>query len=328
VANERPSLVKRFGAEALAFLEGRGARPPSTGSVLRDAASGVLSYLDGETRLERHELLSQGFDDFLSLLGPPKSGLFTPTSVGVKIPVLPSSSNKGLPYTVLCARCDLDKGERLVGFAQYLTIAAMISVAEADPASPPVPPVELYERDVVTPGWRFSDVPPVEWWVTVEPKIARAWPGPFDALYSSFSYQDSGDASMVYATAAFPAIPLIPGYLGLNAYTPPVMLGMPWYVCRDLHYPMQLNEFLALRYVAPTTMTVRIYARVPQTDPSARNDAPAGIFAGLTPLQIACASTSLAPEDAFNVFLPNTAQYRSVGVRMVVEKFTSRPTGG
>jgi hypothetical protein len=327
VANERPSLVQRVGAEALAFLAGRGARPPSTGSVLRDAASELLAHLDGHTRLERHELLSQGFDDFLQLLGG-KSSLRTPTSVGIKIPTLPSSSNAGLPYVALCARCDLDKGESLVGFAQYLTIAAIVSTAEADPGSPPIPPVQLYERDVVTAGWRFTDVPPVEWWVTIEPKIPRALPGAFDALYSSFSYQDSGDASMLYAAAGFPVLPLIPGYLGLNAYTPPLLLGMPWYVCRDLHYPMQLNEFLALRYVAPTTVTVRVYALVTQTNPSARDDSPAEPFAGLSALQIACASTSLAPEDAFNQIWPNTAQYRSVGVRLVVEKFGSRPTGG
>lgn len=282
-----------------------------------------LAALVAKGSRERHELVTTGFDDFLQLLGPPKAPNATPTSVGIKIPTLPSSTNSGKPYLALCAVCDLDKGERFVGFAQYLTIATILGSEPSAPdgpapaaPAPPIPPFRYRERDVVTPGWRFEDVPPPAWFVTVESLGPKRLDGPLDQ--ASFSLEDSGTPAMVYSVGTtFPAVPTVPGYLGLNFYVPPQMLGTSWYACRDMHYPMRQSEFCAMRFVARGSMRVRVYAQVTQTDPTVRTD----VFPFANEDMAAAA---LCPEDAWLEAFPNTAQYRSVGCRLIVDKFTSR----
>lgn len=272
-----------------------------------------LEALRAKGRRERHELLTQGFDDYLQLLGgPPTTNV--PTSVGIKIPTLPSSANGGLPYVALCAAFDLDKGERFVGFDQYVSIAAQLPGG----SDSPMPPYTKWERDQLTCGWRFVDVPPPEWFVTIEAKSPGRRKGPSNS--ASFTYEDSDSPSMLYETVGFPAIKLVPGYLALNAYTPPQMLGSSWYVCRDLHYPMQKNAMCSMRYVAHGTVRVRVYCRIWQTDPSVRTDT----IAGLSATQVEFAAESLAPEDSFLQVFPNKVQYRAVGVRALADKFTRR----
>jgi hypothetical protein len=286
--------------------------------LARELVREQLSVLRSKGRRERHELVTRGFDDFLALMGPAPSisGIVnTPTSLGVKIPTLPSSSIAGAPYVVLAGACDLDKGERLVGFAQWLSIAAFFGSGDAGN----MPPFYYRERPVVTPSHRFQDVPPPTWLVHIQAKSpGRTNVGPLDQ--ASFAQSDSDTASMLYKTATIPVLPLAPGYLGLTAYVPPALIGTPWYACNSLHYPFNQSDFFALRYVAPGTVRVRVYVLVWQTNPASRTDTVPGLSAS----QDEYASESFAPEDAFVQALPNKVQYRSAGCRLIVDKFTRR----
>jgi hypothetical protein len=252
-------------------------------------------------RRSREESISVGFDDFLQLTGAP------PFSTGLRVPPL-----VGPTYRFLAAMADLTRGDELVGLRQFAEIASyQVSGGEA-PAPAPVFPEK---RPIVTPGWHFPDTAPITWTLTTEPlaNFVRT-AGPFDQV--SFLLRDTTGPALVYATAAFPAFPLLPGYLGLSAYTPPVMQGIRQYVWKDIRYPEQQNEFFAIRRPIEWPTRVRVYVDVQQTNPATRFIP--DFATGLTASELFFV-TGMVPEERFLQAFPDAIMH-SVGAALLYDR--------
>lgn len=202
--------------------------------------------------VRRQETITTGFDDFVETLGAP------PYATGLRVPPL-----VGPLYRFLACTADLTVGDEIVGMRQFASIAEYVPQGEA-PA-----PVYAEIRPIVTAGWRLPDVAPLTWIVTFEP--LATWvstSGPFDQ--DSFVFRDTTGPALVYETAAFPVLPPLPGYLGLSAYTPPPRRGQTVALLRDIRFPQQQNEFLAIRRPITTPTRVRVYVETEQSDADTR----------------------------------------------------------
>jgi hypothetical protein len=255
--------------------------------------------------LTRQEVISVGFDDFLALTGVP------PYSTGLRVPPL-----VGPTYRFLACVADLTVGDRLRGLRQFAEIASYQTQEQA-----PSAPVYPEKRPIVTPGWHFVDTAPITWTLTFEPLttfVRRA--GAFDQ--TSFILRDTTGPALVYETAAFPAFPLLPGYLGLSAYAPPVMRGIKQYVWKDIRYPEQQNEpFTHWRPMTGPTR-IRLYVDVQQTDAQSRF---APDFAtSFSPGQLAFAPGALVPEELFLQDFPD-AIVHSVGGALIFDRAIHLP---
>lgn len=214
---------------------------------------------------DRRQVTAAGFDDFrqLAVGGTINDPLAAPVSTGLRVP----PALVGAAYRFLLCVADLEEGDTIVGIRQGMEIGAMIAMVGDSGILPPIYPLV---RPVTTYNWRFVDGGQV-WTLTSEPKAPPyRTTGPFDQ--ESFSWRDAGASALVYASAAFPGSPLLPGYLGLTAYTPPAMQGHKVLTARDLRWPFdspQADEELWIPVDRPTRF--RLYCDVLQTDPVMRN---------------------------------------------------------
>jgi hypothetical protein len=256
-------------------------------------------------RRTREESISVGFDDFLQLTGAP------PFSTGLRVPPL-----VGPTYRFLAAMADLTVGDELVGMRQFAEIASYQLQGGESPAPAPAYPEK---RPIVTPGWHFVDTAPITWTLTTEPlaNFVRTR-GPFDQV--SFLQRDTTGPALVYQSAAFPAFPPLPGYLGLSAYTPPAMKGIKRYVWKDIRYPEQQNEFFAIRTPIEWPTRVRVYVDVQQTNPSTRF---APDFAASLTAQELFFVTGMVPEERFLQTFPDAIMH-TVGAAIVYDRGLGR----
>jgi hypothetical protein len=266
---------------------------------------------------ERQELTSFGFDDFLQLVGGDMDR--TPTSTGIRIPETPSDGVNVGRYLALCACADVTDGDIIVGWAQLLTIAALIGQGDGGFTAP------FYrdERDVKTPGWRFQDGF-ATFYLTAEPRAQVSMSqGPISPLFvapppgksfdqESFVFEDATTSTMLYETCRIPAVPTAPGYLGLDQYQPPAIRGTRLLAfTRDVRVPFSTGSFEFLKIPIHQTMRVRAYCAVWQTNPGTRlkNTLAASSFAG-----------GLAPEEEFLQVYPNISRYHRCGVRLLIDR--------
>jgi hypothetical protein len=249
----------------------------------------------------RRETITTGFDDFLELLGDP------PFSTGLRVPPL-----VGPLYRFLACVADLSYGDTVVGLRQFASIAAYLPQTGVGP-----PPAPVYPewRPIVTPGWRFSDTAPLTWIVTLEPLFNfHRVTGPFDQ--DSFILRDTTGPALVYETAAFPVLPLLPGYLGLSAYTPPPIRGHKVALLRDIRFPQQQNEFHALRLPMRSPTRVRVYVEAEQTNPETR--LATDLTTLLTPAQLSFVG-GMVPEEQFLQDF-RSAVLHAVGAALLIDR--------
>jgi hypothetical protein len=252
----------------------------------------------------REEVISVGFDDLLQLTGA------GPYATGLRVPPL-----VGPTYRFLCCVADLTDGDTLTGLRLFGEIASYVMAAA------PAAPVYPEKRPIVTSGWKFSDVPLITWTLTFEPLanfVRRA--GPFDQ--TSFLQRDTTGPALVYETAAFPAFPLLPGYLGLSAYTPPVMRGVKQMQWKDIRFPEQQNEFFAVRRPMTGPTRARLYADCAQTDPAHRV-AP-DFRTLLSAAQLFFVGGGMVPEEQFLQDFPDAVMH-SVGGALVFDRSLRLP---
>lgn len=234
----------------------------------------------------RHELASTGFDDFLELVGGDSAG--TPEGTGIRVPFAP-----GFRYRALLAVADLVAGDAVIGLQQYAEIWGFQNSAPNDLPPPPLYPFKLQiggnSAGNGLPTWHFIDGF-ITWTLTFQSSP------PPDKQYDpresrSFAYLDSNTPAMVFEDVTFPNLPPEPGYLGLNFYVPPGMLGTSELCMREIRYPWQLPARQPMRYIAPGARRVRLYADVLQTDPTTR----------FRPSVSAAQLPFLCPEDRFTL---------------------------
>lgn len=251
-----------------------------------------------ELRRQRAEVFSSGFDDFAELTGSP------PIATGLRVPPL-----VGPTYRFLACVAELSDHDELVGLRQFAKIAAYLF--EGDVAAPPFYP-EV--RPIETPGWHFADTASIVWTVTLEPlaNFVRAQ-GPFDQL--SFVQYDTTGPALVYNTAAFPLFPILPGYLGLSAYTPPAMRGKRLLRLSDIRFPQTQNEFFAIRRPIEQPTRVRVYIDVQQTNPSTRF---------VPTVSAPPFPNGLVPEEQFLQDFPSLAVMHTVGAALVFDRNRTR----
>lgn len=248
------------------------------------------------------EATSFGFDEYLQGFGSDPS--LTPASVGLRVPAL-----AGVWYLFLGARADLDPGDAIVSYRQLATIAQLKNNTPDTPLLAPLIPVE---RHIEAPQWHPPDGF-ISWHLTTQPK-AQAGPwrgGPLDQ--ESFMFEDSSTPALLYQTATIPALPPAPGYLGLNAYTPPAMRGVSILTLRDLRAPW--HRPARMRYVIDRPTVVRFYIAVFQTNPDAREEIE------ITPSDFTI--EGLEREDNFVQALVDY-QYWRVGVSLGIERARHR----
>jgi len=279
----------------------------------------------------RHEVASVGFDDYLATLGGEATGLRIPAATYASVE---GSAVRLEPYLFLLAVADLVAGDCIVGVEQFLSLCAPQGTPEtpppagpAAPAAPPpiVPPFYPYERGITDALWHPPDGF-AEWILTLDrvPPTSRR-SGPFDATPSvseSFAFEDSNSSALLYEAAHFPAVPLAPGYLGLDAYTPPGLKGSSVLTVRDIRFPWGQNQFRALREPVHGNTRARFYCRLQQTTPvgatlgTPRMAMPFALN-GTTPEAIAAA---LAWEDLYLTIFATSAQYFRVAGRIILDK--------
>lgn len=259
--------------------------------------------------LRRHEVASAGLDDFLATLGDGHG-------TGLRIPSAVVDFNGNLidPYLFLLASADMGPGDALVGLSQYLSIALPQAAGEGG-----TPPIVPYEVPIRTPRWHPPDGF-AEWLVTFDNSPpAQVKGNAFDS--DSFKYEDATTPALVYETVHFPAAPTAPGYLGLDAYTAPAVLGSVVLELRDLRYPWEAQwAYDALRLYADNNVRVRLYCRIQQTIAGRRPTMPIPASAFTT------FPGSLAPEDGLltlsqdNKLADDTLQYWNVAGRLVFDR--------
>ena len=248
------------------------------------------------------EVASFGFDDFLQTVGGNPS--LSPSSVGLRVPAL-----AGVRYLFLGARADLDPGDAIVGYRQLATQGFADNGGLDDPNAAPLLP---FERTIKSPHWHPPDGF-LSWHITTQPKPqAGAWrAGPLDQ--ESFAFEDSSTPCLLYETATIPATPAAPGYLGLTAYTPPVMRGTSLLTLREVRAPW--HRPAKMRFTIDRPTTVRFYIAVLQTNPATR------LSIEVTPSDFTI--EGLEPEDNFAQAFP-AYQYWRVGVGLIIERASRR----
>jgi hypothetical protein len=284
---------------------------------------------------ERVEVGSVGFDDFFALNGPDFPAAL-PVYFGLRVP--PFVPNGAVPYVFVLSSMDLDVGERIVGVREFVSMAALVSESQPGPppigapllaVAPPVPPVSVFERPIVTPGWH----PPGGGWFSFHLRIERArnvhFPrGPKDL--ASFVWRDTKSPALVYEAAEFPSPQLIPGYLGLNLYTPPVLRGTGEFVHHEIRNRWQSSEFGWINHVARVPERAILYGIVRQVADLR------GGFAITSPpftsTQVEFLSEGLVPEDDWlqgwtNVpseTLDIRVQWHRIAGSIIADKITRR----
>lgn len=262
--------------------------------------------------LRRHEVASVGLDDFLATLGDGHG-------TGLRIPAAVTDGQGALldPYLFLLASADIGPGDAVVGFAQYLSIA--MPQASGEGGSPPLYP---YEVPIRTERWHPPDGF-AQWILTFDntpPAQVRGNVNDSD----SFKYEDSTTPALVYETVHFPAVPTAPGYLGLDGYTAPAILGSVVMEVRDLRFPWTAQwAYDAMRLPAWSNTRVRLYCRIQQTIAARRlrMQVPATLFAEFP--------GSFAPEDGLLTAsqqntVDDTLQYWAVAGRLIIDRGSGR----
>ncbi len=252
---------------------------------------------------ERKFLATYGFDDMLAGIGDLWG---SPVADGIRIPQPASNGADLKPYLMLAVSADLNAGDRVSYWSQGLWIASVNGGGDGGGA----PPFYVDEKQVTTPGWRFQDGE-ATFLLCVEPRRELfEQQGPFDMM--SFRLMDSSAPAMLYLTAGFPGAPAFPGYLGLNAYTPPPVRGPEVIaVSRGVRVPWDSAQMERLGWEAPGACTVRAYVRVWQTDPSKRD---ARTFPATS------YGSGEVPEEAFLQIHGSTTRYHRAGVRLVIDR--------
>lgn len=252
-------------------------------------------------RHEREEIATVGFDDFATL-APDAFGV--PVRTGIRLPAL-----AGVRYRVLCASAQLDEGDAVTHLRQFLQVGSQYSTS-IDP--PNVPPFYPFVQDVRTSTWKFNDGN-VVWSLTTEPNPPfRATVGPWDQ--ASFHYDDADGAALLYATAGFPPVKGLPGYLALNAYTPPPMRGTLALVMRDMRNPWDDLHADQIRIPIVRPTKIRVYADVLQTNASTRYVP--SLATETNPYNV----TGLCPEDNMLQLFRDSLRYWAVGCALGIER--------
>lgn len=263
-------------------------------------------------RVETSESASFGFDDFLTGVGGDPER--TPTNVGLRVPafVPVDALVNPLGYLFLGARCDLNPGDRIVGYRTLATIGFAFNGSTEVPTRAPLVP---FERSIESPGWRFVDGM-IDMHLTTEPQAPpRTQAGPFDQ--ESFAFEDASSPALLYETAHFPAAPTAAGYLGLDGYTPPPMRGKTEILTlRDVRTKWQ--RYSALRVDVERPTTYRFYIHVVQSSLGGQEGGPPARPAVVVPPSDYTIE-GLTKEDNFVQAFPRAIYWR-VGVALLVER--------
>ena len=272
----------------------------------------------------RREIVTNGFDEYLALVGGDPDG--STTSMGLRVPTLATPAGvAGLSdrYLFLLASFSLGEGEcaRIIGYRQFVSLGYAQSFGNPDGGTNGF---RVVEQEVFSPNFRFPDGN-VSWHLrTMGPPNAQQIPqqgsasmrskGP-DASCDSFVYQWADTPALLFGTGQ--SVP--PGriYPNLSSYTPPNG-GKPW----GTGIATGLGTFYDLRtqwrtHGAWTSLdipvqgpdTIGFFASVRQTNPSTRPP--------LTLLSIK-APNGLSAEEQFLLNFPNAIYWR-VGGALIVE---------
>lgn len=262
-------------------------------------------------KYQRSEIGSVGFDDFLQTIGgDPHNGM---GSTGVLIPQLVANpGGERCRYLILGSTVELKPGDYVVGWRCALTLAAIIGTGAGEG---PTAPFYRMERPIVTPFWRPQDAA-YSFHLTYEPMRPQTiTQGPLDQ--ESFVFRDAGGPAMLYETATIPAVPSRPGYLGLDSYTPPSMLGQEFHVTRDIRDPWTKGSFEYLKFPITYPTRIRAYLSVLQTDPVHR--------IAIVVANTALASAGIPPEESFlQVFngkgVPGGVQFNRGAISLLIDR--------
>jgi hypothetical protein len=263
----------------------------------------------------RYEVSTSGFDPALQgVWSDPYGGAY---NVGLMVPqVLPvvRDPQHRLLFMLAFARFGAHRKARLVGVRQLLTIAALIPQPSAEIPPPPY----IFEQQVKTPYWHFTDAD-VSWHVMRVPPGNQPLPNKANADGIAFRYATG-------AALLFEKNPNGVSYAPPNGGRP---LGAPISSSlgnlHDIRYPWNSDhaqDSLDIEIEGPCDLV--FYASVQQTNPATR---PSISSAGLTfPFGTGC----LPKEEAFignfeNQTTPVPVTYWRIGGSMIIEENSMIP---
>lgn len=262
----------------------------------------------------RSEVWSAGFDDGLQLIGGDQG--LTPNWSGLLVPDFAAFPF----YLFLTAVVDLQQGDEVFGVRQGLELGAPFS------AVPATPPTSTQVLEVTTPMWHGFPDGFATWILTFDGGKRNMRYGPFDGPplgpVSTFKFEDSDSPALLYETAGFPGAPARPGYLGLNAYTPPALLGVSQIIMRDVRFAMRLEPNYSMRLVVNARTRVRLYCLLKQTDTGDES-------LRFIPSIPAASWVGLCPEDRFiqaTIAAGSLPRYNRVFGAIVTDKNLERMT--
>jgi hypothetical protein len=265
----------------------------------------------------RSEVWSVGFDDGLQLIGGDQG--LTPNWSGLLVPDFAAFPF----YLFLTAAVDLEQGDEVFGIRQYLELGAPFFGGAGS-----TPPVSTQVLEVTTPMWHGFPDGFAMWILTFDGGKRGMRYGPFDGPpagpVSTFKFEDSDGPALVYESATIPPMGVAtrPGYLGLTAYAPPLILGVSQIALRDVRFAWRLEPVYSMRLVVNARTRVRLYCLLKQTDTS-------GESTRFIPSIPTASWQGLCPEDRFvqaTIAAGSAPRYNRVGGAIITDKSLERMT--
>lgn len=271
------------------------------------SAAGAVTLLPRKDGRRIFEVSTTGVDENLQGLGSdPFGGM---SSMGLRVPTLPTADVSGRYLAMLCA---FSMGERATG--RILGYRQFVSIGVKQSGDPPF----IVEMEVESPNWRFQDGN-ISWHLQqLGPPNNQGFPpndrGPVDLR--NFKFRFGMTPAFLYQTAT------VSGqfYVDLTAYTPP-NAGKPWgRPLRNGAWPTVLDlrgnwrddhAWVALDMPVEGPDTIVMFASVRQTDSDARP-----VAALPTPFY----PEGMAKEDVFLLNFPGAIYWR-VGASLIVEVY-------
>jgi hypothetical protein len=257
----------------------------------------------------RYEVSTSGFDPALQgVWSDPYSGVY---GVGLVVPqVLPivRDPQHRLLFELAFLRIGAGRKVRLVGIRQLLTIAALLP----QPSVETTPPPYIFEKQVTTPFWHFTDA-------TVSWHVMRVPPG----NNPKYNKANADGVAYRYATGSallFEKNPNSPSYQPPNGGRP---LGSPVSPSlgnmHDIRWPWvadHAQDCMNVEIEGPCDIV--FYASMQQTDPNSRTTTP------ITGLTFPLGTDNLPTEAAFvgnfeNEATPVPVTYWRIGGSMIFE---------
>lgn len=235
-------------------------------------------------------------------------------NTGIVIPDIPTPTQLNRYLIRLCGIRLLPDCKAIIrGIRQYVTIGAEVPLSED-----PIPKVFVFEKQIITPTWKFTDGN-IAWFITKNGPQQTDGSNP---LPSSLAQPPLGFSPNVFDITpgilynqlfTSPLNPYIPPF---NGSPPGVIVNNQFSVWRDIRFAWQrFNTVDTLNFEINGPGDLCLWASVYQTNPLTRTNPPSSP-----------PNPWLSPEDQFWSAYPSLARYYRIAGELLVDMYNADPT--